>query len=135
MSKGFLWFEFEPKKNLKIKTSSNPHFAFPDFTYPYPTKNTPHLFGGLFYFYPNVKILPAYLCVPNFINYFLLLWFNHGQVKNKQRQNKTKDLEATSIDIEGESKLFALTFSTVAPLIHILHVWDMQKSCLLGNFL
>ena len=37
--------------------------------------------------------------------------------------------------IEGEEKLFGLTFSTVAPLIHILHVWDMQKSCLLGNFL
>ena len=37
--------------------------------------------------------------------------------------------------VEGEQKLFALTFSTVAPLIHILHVWDMQKSCLLGNFL
>ena len=37
--------------------------------------------------------------------------------------------------VEGEEKLFALTFLTVAPLIHILHVWDMQKSCLLGNFL
>ena len=37
--------------------------------------------------------------------------------------------------LEGEEKLFALTFLTVAPLIHILHVWDMQKSCLLGNFL
>ena len=42
---------------------------------------------------------------------------------------------SANLELEGEEKLFALTFLTVAPLIHILHVWDMQKSCLLGNFL